>query len=274
MAKKSSNNSAVASVPTTATQRSWTPKEILEYRPESLNEVFEHQELKAFLQQRLSQPFQAFPLMVEGPDGEGIARVFNTYLRSLLCDSQLPPGSPVCGKCYSCRWFADEQSTYRLNPFRFWKIDGATETAEDLKSWKTKFQQQGGRCIVQIDNMHHLSKRKMEHLLLIPLAEAKDTVWLASTINRYASDRMIRRRFLYRMAPQFTNRQKFEWLIRLCSKFDVKFDKEETARILVEQGPPPSAYPKLLATAAESPSRKLTTKIVKAEMMRKPKPVP
>lgn len=265
MAKISSTKrSGANNVQVSAARRLWKPNQILEYRPSSMAEIFGNQDLKAFLEARLSQPFQGFPLMVEGPDGVGKSTTLNTYVRLLLCDGELPPGSPVCGNCYSCRAMKVDPSVHLNSLYRFWRLDGATTNQEEINEWKSEFVTEGRRRIVQIDNIQDLSKRKMEHSLLIPLAEAKNTIWLASTTDRYASDRMIRRRFLYRMVPQFDELEKKKFLRSLLAKFGVALVGIEPIKLLIQHGPPPATYVKLMATAVMSNRGRLTEAVVRS----------
>ena len=184
--------------------------------------------------------------LVSGDSGTGKTAAVKAFVRSLMCPHRdVDTGTP-CGKCQACMTFdvrydstglfayLQERAKGTGQPVHFNPIN-CGEVTETLRTILTERHDYEGRYVIYLDEVHRLMRRKMEHMLLVPLQEM-DALWVASSAMSSELDSMFRRRFSAKLSTTLPDMPALiEFLRERCQHWRVSVDDDPGTFALLAQ---------------------------------------
>lgn len=215
-----------------------TPLEIQNWVPPTLNHIVGCPVLRSHFCDMLRVDGCGVNTFVFGEPGTGKTAVVKAFVRSLMCPHRERESGTPCGNCETCRSFdvryddkglfahLQPRATGSCEAIHFYPVNCGEVTEAKLREILSELREYEGHSLVYLDEVHRLIRRKMEHMLLVPLQELK-TMWIASTAMPDDLDRMFQRRFAAKIATTLPEVAELtEFLRQRCEQWNVSVDHD------------------------------------------------
>lgn len=224
-----------------------TPFQIERWVPSHLDEVIGCTEARNHFRDILRNDGRGVNTLLSGPSGSGKTSTVKAFTRSLMCPNRDSESGRPCGKCDACRTFdvryddvglfaCCQGRTVKGESMNFFPVNCGRVTESELRKLLADRAQYEGLFLIYLDEVHRLIRRKMEHMLLVPLQEM-DALWIASSAMTGELDRMFRRRFSAKIETTLPSvPEMVAFLGERCRTWGIAVDKHpETLRLLARR---------------------------------------
>lgn len=224
------------------------PRDIERWRPLGLHDILGNTQVVSTFQSYLDFDGFGGNMLLSGPSGTGKTAAVMAYVNTLNCPHRQDEPSGPCGTCNDCRqWdarFPDHGIfallrtrvvEHKMRPLHYIPVNCATVTESQLKEVLDDSRDAGGEAMIFLDEVHRLTRRSMDHLLLKPL-EDLDAVWIACTARTDDLDPMFKRRFATRVSTSLPLVGELAvFLANRCAEWQIRCDNPETVLLLAKK---------------------------------------
>jgi replication-associated recombination protein RarA len=248
--------------------------EIEQWLPSSWSEIVGNRAAKShFLNLarglRLAATHRGVNTLVYGPSRTGKTSLVKLFIRAAFCELTDPATiDPCSGNCPVCR---EEVERFGIDGIfaavhnlrhRCITIDCTRAASDDVRDAMIYTREQSGIRIVYLDELHSLTSRGLEDMLLKPIEE-RGLLWIASTKDLKGVEEAFLNRFAMKIRTEApTATEMVVWLSQRCKDWGISCESKALDRLVQRSKAAPGLALQVVAVARMNNPRKMTMELV------------